>query len=31
MHILECESDLDEDDNFRTINEIIIHFENLTI
>jgi hypothetical protein len=31
MHILECESDLDEDGNFKTINGIIIHFENLTI
>jgi hypothetical protein len=31
MHILECESDLDEDGNFRTINEIIILLENLTI
>jgi hypothetical protein len=31
MHILECESDLDEDDNFKTINGIIIHLENLTI
>jgi hypothetical protein len=31
MHILECESDLDEDGNFKIINGIIIHFENLTI
>jgi hypothetical protein len=31
MHILECESDLDENGNFRTINGIIIHLENLTI
>jgi hypothetical protein len=31
MHILECESDLNEDGNFRTINGIIIYFENLTI
>jgi Reverse transcriptase (RNA-dependent DNA polymerase) len=31
LNILECESDLDEDDNFKTINGIIIHLENLTI